>query len=94
MPDPSTPIEATMSLAADLDAVTAVEACTRLVALLDEVEASEAVAVLDLDPATDAVSALSLQLLASAKLSFPPDRLRLQPRASTALAAIQHSKGN
>ncbi|SFG07257.1 hypothetical protein SAMN04488020_10177 [Palleronia marisminoris] len=83
-----------MSLAADLDAVTAVEAYTRLVALLDDVEASEAVAVLDLDSATDAVSALSLQLLASAKLTFPPDRLRIGQSASTALAAIQHSKGN
>lgn len=94
MPDPSTPVEATMSLAADLDAGTVVEACTRLVALLDEVESSESVAVLDLDSATDAVSTLSLQLLTSAKLSFPPDRLRLEQRASTALAAIKHSKGN
>lgn len=94
MPDSSTPTEATISLAADLDAGTVMAACTRLVALLDEAEASKTMTVLDLDPGQPAVSPLTLQLLASAKLSFPPDRLRIEQRAASALAEIQQPKGN
>ena len=81
--------DALIRLAADLDAGTVAAVHTRLLSALDEIEASEASGVLEVDVAEGAVSPLSLQLLVSASRSFPADRLRLGHHATAALAALE-----
>ena len=92
MSDLNTRHDAPMRLAAGLDAGSVVAAHTRLLAALDDIEGSDAAAVLDLDLDDGAASTLSLQLLVSASRSFSADRFRLGPRAVAALATLDQPK--
>lgn len=92
MPAPSPSDETSIRFAADLDAGTVMTVHDRLLSLLDAVEASEAVAAVDLDPAEGAVSPLALQLLVSAGRSFPAGRLSFGPHAAAALAVLEQPK--
>lgn len=80
-----------VNIASNLDAGSAGEAHAALLAGLDAAESTGAVTALEL-VGDDAPSPLCLQLLVSAKLSFPPGTFRPGATASDALSALQTSK--
>ena len=90
MSAPSPVAEGPLSIAANLDVASATEAHALLVAALDDVEASDRVATLDLQDGT--ATPLALQLVVSATRAFPAERLRLGPNAAAALTALEPPK--
>jgi len=80
-----------VNIPSNIDAGSAAEAYAALLAGLDAAENTGAVTALEID-GDESPSALCLQLLVSAKLSFPPDTLHAGPKAGDALSSLQTSK--